>query len=76
MSSLQRIKKIDSLIRLGRMKSAGQLAEELEVSRRTIERDIETLRLELDADVVFNREKKCYEYTGNPLALPGIWLNE
>jgi len=76
MSTVQRIQKIDSLIRLGRMKSAGKLAEELEVSRRTIERDLETLRLELNADVVYNREKGCYQYTGNPLPLPGQWLNE
>lgn len=74
--SIRRIKQIDGMIRLGTMESAQQMAEEFEVSRRTIERDIEMLRLDLGADVVYNREKGCYEYTGKPLPLPGQWLNE
>lgn len=74
--SIRRIQKIDSMIRLGKMRSAEQMAEEFEVSRRTIERDIEMLRLELGAEVVYNREKGCYEYKGKPLPLPGQWLNE
>jgi predicted DNA-binding transcriptional regulator YafY len=74
--SIRRIKQIDTMIRLGTMRSAEQLAQEFEVSRRTIERDIEMLRLELGAEVVYNREKGCYEYKGKPLPLPGQWLNE
>jgi predicted DNA-binding transcriptional regulator YafY len=74
--SIRRIQKIDSMIRLGKMRSAQQLAEEFEVSRRTIERDIEMLRLELGAEVVYNRAKGSYEYKGKPLPLPGQWLNE
>jgi predicted DNA-binding transcriptional regulator YafY len=74
--SIRRMQKIDSMIRLGTMRSAQQLAEEFEVSRRTIERDIEMLRLELGAEVVYNREKGCYTYKGKPLPLPGQWLNE
>jgi predicted DNA-binding transcriptional regulator YafY len=74
--SIRRIRKIDGMIRMGTMHSAQQLAEEFEVSRRTIERDIEMLRLELDAEVVYNRAKGCYEYEGKPLPLPGQWLNE
>jgi predicted DNA-binding transcriptional regulator YafY len=74
--SIRRIRKIDGMIRLGSMHSAQQLAEEFEVSRRTIERDIEMLRLELGAEVVYNRAKGCYEYEGRPLPLPGQWLND
>jgi predicted DNA-binding transcriptional regulator YafY len=74
--SIRRIQKIDGMIRLGKMHSAEQMAEEFEVSRRTIERDIEMLRIELGAEVVYNREKGCYEYKGKPLPLPGQWLNE
>jgi predicted DNA-binding transcriptional regulator YafY len=70
------MQKIDSMIRLGTMRSAQQLADEFEVSRRTIERDIEMLRLELGAEVVYNREKGCYAYKGKPVPLPGQWLNE
>ena len=58
------------------MRSADQVAKEFEVSRRTIERDIEMLRLELGAEVIYSRERACYEYKGKPLPLPGQWLNE
>jgi predicted DNA-binding transcriptional regulator YafY len=74
--SIRRIYKIDSMIRLGRLHSAEEAAQEFEVSRRTIERDIEMLRLELNAKVRYNRAKGVYEYVGNPLPLPGQWLNE
>jgi len=74
--SIRRIYKLDTLIRLGRLHSAEEAAQELEVSARTIERDIEMLRLELNAGVKYNRAKGAYEYTGNPLPLPGQWLNE
>ncbi len=74
--SIRRIYKIDSMIRLNRLHSAEDAARELEVSGRTIERDIEMLRLELNAEVKYNRAKGAYEYVGNPLPLPGQWLNE
>ena len=74
--SIRRIYKLDSLIRLGRLSSAEDAAQEFEVSRRTIERDIEMLRLELNAEVRYNRTEGRYEYVGNPLPLPGQWLNE
>jgi predicted DNA-binding transcriptional regulator YafY len=74
--SIRRIYKIDSMIRLHRLRSAGEAAAEFEVSRRTIERDLSMLRLELDADVRYNRADGAYEYVGNPLPLPGQWLNE
>jgi len=35
-----RVNTLDRMIRDGRLKSAGQAAEDLEVSRRTIERDL------------------------------------
>ena len=74
--SIRRIYRIDSMIRLGTLHSAEQAAGELEVSSRTIERDIEMLRLELNAEVKYNRANGAYEYAGNPLPLPGLWLSE
>jgi predicted DNA-binding transcriptional regulator YafY len=74
--SIRRLYRLDAMIRLGRLHSAEEAGRELEVSRRTIERDIEMLRYELEAEVRFNREKGCYEYVGDPLPLPGQWLNE
>lgn len=58
--SIRRMYRLDAMIRLGRMRSAEQAAQELEVSRRTIERDLEMLRFELDADVLVNNGGDWY----------------
>ncbi len=74
-TALKRIMELDRLIQLGRMTSTRQAAEELEVSRRTIERDMEMLREDFGAEPVYNRQRKCYEYTGKAFPLPAQWLD-
>jgi predicted DNA-binding transcriptional regulator YafY len=74
--SLRRIYELDRMIRLGRLSSAAGAAEELEVTRRTVERDLELLRWELGAEVVYDRAKGRYCYSGDPFTLPAQWLNE
>jgi len=74
-SSLKRIIELDRMIQLGRMTSTRQAAEELEVSRRTIERDMEMLRDDFGAEPKYNHRRKCYEYTGRPFPLPAQWLD-
>ena len=77
-ASLQRIYDLDRLIRIGELHSADQAAEEIGVTRRTIERDLETLRHDLGAeDLRFNRAEGRYEYSSDPVVtLPGQGLNE
>ena len=75
LGSLRRIIELDRLIQLGRMTSTKQAAEELEVSRRTIERDLEMLRDDFGAEPKYNPHKKCYEYTGKAFPLPAQWLD-
>lgn len=74
-SSLKRIIELDRMIQLGRMTSTRQAAQDLEVSRRTIERDLETLREDFGAEPVYNRQRKCYEYSGKAFPLPAQWLD-
>lgn len=74
--SLRRIYELDRMIRLGKLESPKQAAEKLEVTPRTIERDLEMLRHELGADLVYNKEKGIYSYAGKPFVLPAQWLNE
>jgi predicted DNA-binding transcriptional regulator YafY len=75
-ASLRRIFDLDRMIRLGKFHNAKDAAEKLEVTRRTIERDLDTLRNDLGADLHFNRAEGRYEYTGDPFTLPAQWLNE
>jgi predicted DNA-binding transcriptional regulator YafY len=64
------------MIRLGKLESAQQAADELGVSRRTIERDLDTLRYELNAELQFDRAQGRYRYEGDPVTVPAQWLNE
>ena len=73
---IRRLFELDRLIRLGRFTSAQQVADDMEVSRRTIERDLDELRNDLGAELVYDRGKRCYEYAGKPITLPAQWLNE
>lgn len=75
-TSFRRICKLDTMIRTGQLHSARQGADELEVSVRTLERDIEELRYDLGAELVYDRAKQCYHYEGDPVTLPAQWMNE
>jgi predicted DNA-binding transcriptional regulator YafY len=74
--SLRRIYELDRMIRLGKLESPKQAAGKLEVTPRTIERDLETLRWDLGADLVYDKEKGIYGYAGKPFVLPAQWLTE
>jgi proteasome accessory factor B len=77
-ASLRRIYELDRMIRMGKLKSAEQAAREFEVNTRTIERDLEELRHDLGADLVYNKAHGCYQYAGStkPFVLPAQWLTE
>lgn len=75
-SSLRRIYELDRMIRNGILQSARQAAKHFSVSQRTIERDINELKAYFKAPIKYNRSKKCYEYTGEPVTLPAQWMNE
>lgn len=76
--SIRRIYELDRMIRLGKLESAEQAAEDFEVTQRTIERDLEQLRYDLGADLKYNRERGRYEYAAGekPFVLPAQWLTE
>jgi len=75
-SSFTRIFRLDEILRNGAFQSISQGAEDLEVSKRTSERDLEKMRYELGADIEYNRHYSRYEYTGSTVALPAGWLND
>lgn len=75
-SVLFRIQQIDTLIRNGACPNVPDLARRLEVSRRTIERDIEYLRDVFGAPIVYDRRRNGYRYTDDTFTLPGFQLSE
>ena len=62
LDEIQRLKRIDQLIRLKATGTPVQLASRLNISERTVYNEIDTLRL-LGAPVEFNKERNSYCYT-------------
>jgi len=67
---------IDQQIRSGRSPNCRELAEELEVSRRTVLRDVDFLRYDLGAPVEYNPERKGYVYTEPNWIMPTVRITE
>jgi proteasome accessory factor B len=60
--SLERIAAFDRAVRAGRYPNAATIARALEVSRRTVQRDIEFLRDRLGAPLEFDDRRNGYRY--------------
>lgn len=67
---------IDERIRRGNFPSSKTIARELELSDRTIRRNIEFVRDVLGAPIEYDPSRKGYHYTESAWALPGIQLTE
>ena len=76
LSRWKRIVEIDRLLRDGSFPNAPQLAEHCGVSPKSIYRDIEALRLELQAPIEYSRSQRGYHYTDNRFALPAVTLSD
>jgi predicted DNA-binding transcriptional regulator YafY len=73
---LRRLLDIDRLLRTGRYPNAGGIAAELEVSRRTVYRDLDFLRDFWGAPLEFCPRHNGYHYTEPDYALPPMRLSE
>lgn len=71
-----RIYAIDRMIRDGAYPNVTSLAERFELSPRTIERDIESMRDFLGAPLEYSRKRKGYYYTSLDFNLPSLSLTE
>ncbi len=67
---------IDQKIRTGRYPNCSSLAEEWEVSRKTIQRDIEYMRYQLDAPIEYSAKHRGYWYTEEQFTLPAMDIRE
>lgn len=74
--ALYRLWRIHTLIRSGACPPVPQIARELEVHPRTIERDIEYLRDVFGAPIAFDHATRSYVYTDPSFELPPVRLSE
>ena len=67
---------IDQMVRSGQPPTGQQMADRLEVSWRTAMRDIEFMRDDLGAPLVFDRKLNGYVYSEPHWSMPNIRLTE
>ncbi|MBU4263194.1 MAG: WYL domain-containing protein [Proteobacteria bacterium] len=63
-------------IKSSRYPNAARLVEEFEISPRTAQRDIDFMRVHLEAPLEFDRCRRGYFYTDDSFELPGHWFSE
>ena len=79
MARTHRIARINALLSRPQGASMAQLIEELEVSRATVNRDLQTLRDRMNTPIVWDRYRGIYRIEPNGNAgptymVPGLWL--
>jgi predicted DNA-binding transcriptional regulator YafY len=67
---------IDREINTGKHPNCGSLALEWEVSPKTIQRDLDYMKYQLDAPLVYSANHRGYHYTEKHYKLPAIDINE
>jgi predicted DNA-binding transcriptional regulator YafY len=80
MTRTERLYRIDQLLRSRRFINRRELLDALECSQSTLTRDIEYLRCQLNAPIVFDDDLGAYRLEeaapGPAYALPGLWFND
>jgi len=67
---------IDRKVGEGRYPNCSSLAEEWEVSSKTIQRDLEYMRYQLDAPIEYSAKHRGYYYTEENFNLPALSMKE
>ena len=67
---------IDQQVRAGQAPNCRRLAEELEVSRRTVLRDVDFMRYDLSAPIEYDPAKGGYVYTEPNWTMPSVLITE
>ena len=74
--SLERIAALDRAVRAGEYPNAKTIARLLEVSHRTVQRDVEFLRDRLGAPLEYDPVRNGYVYRDPAFRLPFLTLTE
>src|SRR5476649_1816672 len=73
---LERMLRIHQSLQFGKFPNAVTLARELEVSTKSVHRDIEFMRDRLNLPIEFDRAKKGFRYTAEVSAFPTMQITE
>src|ERR1700745_155493 len=73
---LERMVRIHQAIQSGSLPNASKLAAELEVSTKSIHRDIEFMRDRLELPIEYNGSRFGYGYTEEVNAFPTVQITE
>ena len=73
---LERMLRIHQAIQSGRFPNASRLAAELEVSSKSIHRDLEFMRDRLQLPLEFDRQKLGYRYTEEVKSFPTVQITQ
>jgi predicted DNA-binding transcriptional regulator YafY len=73
---LERMMRIHHAIQSGRFPNANSLANDLEVSSKSIHRDLEFMRDRLDLPLEFDSRRNGYRYTGEVRSFPTLQITE
>lgn len=73
---LERMMKIHQALQSGKFPNASLLGAELEVSTKSIQRDLEFMRDRMDLPVEYNASKRGYFYNGEVSAFPTLQITE
>jgi len=72
----QRLLFIDAEVRKGTYPNCSTLAERWETSTKTIQRDIDYLKWQMEAPIAYDPARRGYYYTEKTYRLPAIDINE
>lgn len=67
---------IDKKIRDGKYPNCSTLAEEWEVSAKTIQRDLDYMKYQLDAPIEYSAKHRGFRYTEEQYSLPAIAIKQ
>ena len=73
---LERMLRIHQLLQAGEFPNATSLAREIEVTTKTIHRDLEFMRDRLNLPLAFDRARNGYHYTAEVSAFPTLQITE
>src|SRR5271154_6323888 len=73
---LERMLRIHQALQAGGFPNASKLAREVEVSTKTIHRDIEFMRDRLNLPIEFDKTRNGYFYTGEVSSFPTMQITE
>jgi predicted DNA-binding transcriptional regulator YafY len=76
MSQLERIYKLDRLLRRKSPPTKREILAEFEISPAQFKRDLDFMRERLEATITFDSATGGYRYSSGDFNLPGLWFSE